>query len=147
MKALSQVENAAREMKLVGFDDEDTVAITGVMQRFYKQFNSGGSVSVMLPVLARLFDGLPLTPVEDKPEEWIDRTGEGTLLQHARCSSLFKSTSAGLCFFIDDSGGNNPPLIVTEFPFFPPHAMDRRIASAPAELARAEAKAANDRAK
>jgi len=55
--------------------------------------HSGMSFGFTRNILIRLMDGLPLTPIEDKPEEWnfVYEEEDGTkLYQCRRMSSLFK---------------------------------------------------------
>lgn len=56
--------------------------------------HSGMSFGFTRNILIRLMDGLPLTPIEDKPEEWnlIYEEDDGTkVYQCRRMSSLFKN--------------------------------------------------------
>lgn len=104
--------------------------------------HSGLSFSLTRRILDRLLSGRPLTPVEDKPEEWNEswKSNDGIKhYQHKRLSSLFKDefqdgkveytdTSAYECVD-EDSGipyhGGGSDIIIRDFftvkfPYSPP---------------------------
>lgn len=92
---MSLTESAKSELRLAGYGEESTTAVVETMERFFREFNSGGAASVMVPVLVRCLYGLPLTPLTGGEDEWEDRSElgpdpTGTLLQNKRCSQVFK---------------------------------------------------------
>lgn len=92
---MSLTESARSELRLAGYSEETTQAVLETMERFYREFDSGGAASVMVPVLVRCLYGLPLTPLTGADDEWEDRSDlgpdpAGTILQNKRCSQVFR---------------------------------------------------------
>jgi hypothetical protein len=67
------VEHAKRELKAINFGEEDTIVMLDILQRFYKQWDSGGSVSVVVPILQRLLERKPLTPLTGEGQRGLFR--------------------------------------------------------------------------
>lgn len=112
---MSIVTQAEYEMKLAGFPPEEIVVMKQIIRLFLSQWDSGGAVSVMQPVLTRLISGQPLSPLTGADNEWIDRTEETgrPFWQNLRASSIFKDEN-GKCFDID-----NPDVGPITFPYDP----------------------------
>ena len=87
---MSLIERAKIELDAINFGEEDTAAMVDILERFFKQWDSGGVVSVAAPVLMRLIKGQPLKPLTGADDEWYDPIGDGKVLQNIRCSSVFK---------------------------------------------------------
>lgn len=93
---------AIEEIKRAGLYDEDSPysgelgkALEELVRVFDKQDHSGFSASMMVPLLERLLQYKPLTPITNDPSEWTEtseREGE-KLFQCKRCSSLFATES------------------------------------------------------
>lgn len=84
-------DRAIIEMELANFEKQDIDAMRTILECFFQQWNSGGAVWVMVPVLHRLLHGLPLTPLTGADDEWRATSIEGAVLfQNIRCSHVFK---------------------------------------------------------
>lgn len=95
-------ERAKIELDRINFGEEDTQAMLRILRIFFGTWDSGGAVSVAAPVLTRLLDGKPLSPLTGEADEWIDRSemSHGPLLQNVRMWTVFKED--GRCYDIDD---------------------------------------------
>jgi hypothetical protein len=87
---MSIVEQAKAELERINFGAEDTAAMVDILQRFFKQWDSGGAVWAVAPVLMRCIKGQPLSPLTGADDEWHDPMGDGIMLQNVRCGSVFK---------------------------------------------------------
>jgi hypothetical protein len=93
--------------KSANFGEEDTVVMLGILSTFFGQWDSGGAVWAVAPVLMKLIAGKPLTPLTGDDDEWVD-VGEphgnkpGEMLQNKRCSTVFRQ--GGRCYDIDVPG-------------------------------------------
>ena len=125
--AKREVEIACAREKALSTEDGDWDYGCGCYQSALKAFkslcedgHSGYSIGITKYILNRLIEGKPLTPIEDTPDVWNDRTSindDGSMCyQCGRMSSLFKDVSADgtvtyndvdrvICFDI-----NNPNL-------------------------------------
>jgi len=113
------VAHAKRELELAGLHEPDSdyggmlyKAVLELIEVFSRQGHSGASASITIELFKRLASYKPLTPLEDKPEDWIE-VAEG-LYQHRRCSEIFKQDGEAYWaqgrIFKDSDGG----LYVTE---------------------------------
>lgn len=112
---MSIVSRATAEMLRAGHPPEEIYAMQQILRKFFDTWDSGGAVSIMVPVLLRLLNGQPLTPLTGEDDEWSDPIPSGDLLQNVRCSSVFKNRHNGKCFDSDESGDD--PIT---FPYYPP---------------------------
>lgn len=87
---MSIIEQARAELKRINFGDEDAAAMVDILERFFKQWDSGGAVASVVPVLVRCIAGQPLSPLTGADDEWHDPMGDGIMLQNIRCGSVFK---------------------------------------------------------
>ena len=104
--------------------------ILNIVETFVEQHHSGFSANYTLNLLERLLRYKPLTPIEDKPEEWLDLSQYGMEdLQHKRCSSVFKRKDGTAYWvegriFSDDNGKSwytsKDSIVEIEFPFVVP---------------------------
>lgn len=123
---MSITEQAISEMKRVGVDEQTKRDVLSIMGMFFSRWDSGGAVSVMLPMIVRCLRGQPLSPLTGAEDEWIDRTemSDTPMQQNVRCSSVFRSRfdkdSEWGAYDIDLPDGAN---IVT-FPYFPETKVD-----------------------
>jgi hypothetical protein len=96
-----------------------------ILKRFFAQWDSGGSVWAMAPVLQRLIAGKPLSPLTGADSEWIDCSefadgpidASGTMpkfWQNVRCSTVFKDADGA--YDIDAPGEARHPV---SFPYSP----------------------------
>lgn len=116
---MNLIDQADAEMKLANYTPDERYHVRDLMRHFFDVWNSGGAVSVALPVFTRLIGGLPLSPLTGEDSEWTDPMGDGKLLQNKRCMSVFKDTKADRCFDVDA-----PPLFgfwIKAFPYMPEH--------------------------
>jgi len=123
---------AERELALLGEgEDEMQAAMNSHLLRMVKTFAdegySGFSASYAVECLERLLRFLPLSSIEDAPDDWND-VGEGSF-QHKRCSRVFKdagrqaydiegkvfSDDGGKTWFISRDG-----FVPVVFPYFVP---------------------------
>lgn len=106
---MNLVEYAENELRLAGMYDEDSnyngmiaKAVVEIVAVFAKQGHSGGSASVVIPVLNKLLQYEPLTALTYKLDEWFAYTDDPLRLQNKRKSSIF-SDDGGLTYYdIDD---------------------------------------------
>jgi hypothetical protein len=116
---MSIIEQAKHELKLINFDDEDTAVMIGILETFFDQWDSGGAVHAVAPILQRLIAGKPLSPLTGADDEWFDHGG-GTL-QNIRCSSVFKDPrfhEGKLAYNLDAA----QPRAAITFPYWPERA-------------------------
>ena len=105
---MNMTEWAKREVEIVKEDktgDEELCRYAdGCYDSAFKAFlslcedgHSGMSIGFTLGILNRLVKGLPLSPIEDKEDEWevIEREGNHLTYQNKRCFALFKKVVNG----------------------------------------------------
>ena len=85
---MSIIEQAKDELRRINFGDEDTAAMVEILERFFEQWDSGGAVFVVAPILQRCIAGKPLSPLTGEDDEWVEH-GDG-VFQNKRCSTVFK---------------------------------------------------------
>jgi len=114
---MSVVAAARYEMELAGFDKEETDTMVTILDLFFDQWDSGGAVSVMVPVMHRLLCCKPLSPLTGADHEWFEHKDMGPpCFQNVRCSSVFKDTKDGPAYDIDNPAGKRAPIT---FPYDP----------------------------
>src|SRR3974390_344588 len=86
--AMSVIEHARSELKRINFGDDDSRVMIEIMEKLFDQWDSGGAVSVVVPVLHRLLHARPLTPLTGEDDEWME-VSDG-VLQNVRCGSVFR---------------------------------------------------------
>lgn len=111
---MSIIESAKAELAKSSFAQDDQDVIIDIMQRFFAQWDSGGAVSVMIPVMDRLLRGLPLSALTGADEEWICGHAEPGMCQNIRCGTVFK-IEGGKTYDIDN------PAWDGSFPYVPEH--------------------------
>lgn len=101
-----------------------------MVKEFSKEGHSGFSASYAIAKLSRLLKWLPITAIEDNPDDW-EQVGDGSL-QHKRCSKIFKDKDRfdGQAFnikgrvFSDNNGQswftNSKSSLPIEFPYYVP---------------------------
>jgi hypothetical protein len=87
---MSIVDQAKAELERINFGAEGTAAMVEILERFFKQWDSGGAVACVAPILMRCIAGQPLSPLTGADDEWHDPMGDGIMLQNVRCGSVFK---------------------------------------------------------
>ncbi len=89
---MSIKHSAIEEMRAANFAEDDIEAMTKIMDIFFAQWDSGGAVFAMLPVMERLMRGLPLGPLTGADDEWLcGHAAPAELCQNKRCGSVFKN--------------------------------------------------------
>ena len=114
---MSIIEQAKYELGLINFGAEDTEAMVGILEKFFDQWDSGGAVHCVAPILMKCLAGQPLSPLTGDENEWNevgpDFTGQ-SCWQNKRDSSVFRDGN-WRCYDIDTPGR---PTIT--FPYTPP---------------------------
>lgn len=116
---MSIIEQAKVELKRINFGEEDSAVMIDILERFFDQWDSGGAVYVVAPILQRLIAGKALSPLTGESDEWFDH-GDG-VFQNIRCSSVFKDPrfhDGKLAYDIDSI---DPRGAIT-FPYYPDRA-------------------------
>lgn len=114
---MSIIEQAKLEMERANFEEKDKLVMIDILKRFFDQWDSGGAVWAMAPVLMRLIAGQPLGPLNGDESEWMDRAelNDGKpLWQNMRAPSVFKDRTHAW-----DIDGNKPEHCNITFPYDP----------------------------
>jgi hypothetical protein len=109
------VSQARDELALINFGKEDTQVLIEILEKFFAQWDSGGAVSIVAPILMRCIAGKPLSPLTGKASEWM-YVGDG-FEQNRRCSTVFRMKATEAAYNIDEPGR---PMIT--FPYWPDQA-------------------------
>jgi hypothetical protein len=111
---MSIIQHARDEMKRVNFNEDEAAAVIEVMELFFKHWDSGGAVAVMLPMLVRMMEGKPLTPLSGKQEEWVIHDFDADCYaQNKRCGTVFRRKD-GTSY--DIASGSRVEI---SFPYYP----------------------------
>lgn len=89
---MSIIDAARRELELINFGEEDSAVMLDLLERFFRQWNSGGAVWAVAPVFQKLVAGKPLSPLTGEDGEWM-HVGDHKnhpVLQNVRCWTVFK---------------------------------------------------------
>lgn len=116
---MSLIKQAEHELKLINFGDEDTAVMLYIMHKFFEQWDSGGAVHAVAPILQRLIAGKPLSPLTGADDEWFEH--DNGVFQNIRCSSVFKDPrfhEGKLAYNIDAA----EPRAAITFPYWPERA-------------------------
>lgn len=128
---MSILQQAEFELALANIGSEDSEVMLEILRKFFAQWDSGGAVSVMAPVLGRLLAGLPIAPLTGYAGEWVEQ--EPGTFQNTRCGSVFRERDAnGNWISYDIDGMPNPNAVASgtarhrwaayeiTFPYMPP---------------------------
>lgn len=111
---MSIIEQARGELARINFGEEDTKVMVGILETFFDQWDSGGAVSVVAPVLQRCIAGKPLSPLTGDDDEWVVHDfSDDMFAQNCRCGSVFKRRD-GTAY--DIASGPRVPIT---FPYWP----------------------------
>ena len=116
---MSIVERAKIELKAINFGEEDSVVMVEILEKFFDQWDSGGAVHAVAPVLQRLIAGKCLTPLTGEVDEWME-VADG-VFQNKRVSSVFKDPrfhDGKMAYDIDAKD----PRAAISFPYWPDRA-------------------------
>ena len=103
---MSIIDQAKTELRVAKFGREDSRIMIEILEKFFDQWDSGGSVAVASQVLVRLLAGKPLTPITGADSEWFQPFDGMEVFQNKRCSSIFKERDINnewICYDIDHS--------------------------------------------
>lgn len=114
---MSIIEQAKTELAAINFGEDDSRVMIEILEKLFDQWDSGGAVSCVAPVLQRLIAGKPLSPITGADDEWFVHDAAGCYAQNKRCSTIFKATKDGPAYDIDVDG--RPPIT---FPYWPDRA-------------------------
>lgn len=114
---MSLIDHAKSELAAINFGEDDSRVMIEILEKFFDQWDSGGAVWAVAPVLQRLIAGKALSPLTGEDNEWFIHDCDGMYAQNMRCSSVFKSTKDGPAYDIDVSGRPN-----ITFPYWPDRA-------------------------
>lgn len=89
---MSIIDRARHELELINFGEEDSAVMIDLLERFFRQWDSGGAVWAVAPVFQRLLAGKPLSPLTGEAGEWmhVGDHGDHPVLQNVRCGTVFK---------------------------------------------------------
>lgn len=118
---MSIISHAKSEMELAGFSAREAEHMAKVMELFFDEWDSGGAVHIMAPILTRCIAGKPLTPLTGEDWEWNDVSeySPAPAWQNARCSTVFKEYRDGVLVAYDIDTPGRPPI---SFPYMPERA-------------------------
>jgi hypothetical protein len=117
---MSIIDQAKIELAAINFGEDDTAVMIEILEKFFEQWDSGGAVWAVSPILMRLIAGKPLSPITGADSEWME-VGEG-IFQNRRISSVFKDPrfhDGKLAYDID---APEPRAAIT-FPYYPEKAV------------------------
>jgi len=117
---MSLIDQAKSELKRINFGDEDSAVMIEILDKFFDQWDSGGAVHAVAPILQRLIAGKALSPLTGEDGEWFDH-GNG-VFQNIRISSVFKDPrfhDGKLAFDLDNPAGSREAIA---FPYWPDRA-------------------------
>jgi len=117
---MSLINQAKVELDLINFGEEDTRVMIEILEKFFDQWDSGGAVATVQPILNRCIAGKPLSPLMGTDDEFVE-VGTG-VFQNKRCSTVFKED--GRAYDIDTPGRPtitfpyNPRKSTVDFPIY-----------------------------
>lgn len=113
---------AKEELRRINFGEEDSEVMMKIIDMFLDQWDSGGAVAAVFPVLKRLIAGKPLSPLTGEADEWIE-VGDG-VFQNRRMSSVFKDLrfhGGKLAYDLDNPRGSREFITFPYTPDYEPH--------------------------
>ena len=118
---MSVISQAKEEMRRANFAKEDFDRMVQILELFFDQWDSGGSVWAVSEALNRLIAGKCLTPLTGDDDEWME-VADG-VFQNLRISSVFKDPrffDGEKAYDIDNSERDeNGSWVAIEFPYYP----------------------------
>lgn len=116
---MSIISQAKEELRRINFGEDDTKVMVDILELFFNQWDSGGAVYAVAPILQRCIAGKPLSPLTGADDEW-NEVGDG-VFQNKRMGSVFKDPrfhDGKLAYDID---APEPRAAIT-FPYMPDRA-------------------------
>tara|TARA_R110000868_G_scaffold367296_1_gene630268 strand:- start:277 stop:645 length:369 start_codon:yes stop_codon:yes gene_type:complete len=114
---MSLIEQAKAELNRINFGEEDTEVMLRILRDFFDQWDSGGAVHVVAPILQRLIAGKCLSPLTGEPAEWSE-VGSG-VFQNNRAAAVFKDPRFHDGIFAYDLDNPAGPRVAIAFPYWP----------------------------
>lgn len=86
-------EHAAREMRLLGVPDNIQSLVLRILKTIYDSGEDEYAIFGVVKTVENLYGFLPMSPIEDKEEEWTKVEEEGVPFEyvHERCPRVFKT--------------------------------------------------------
>ena len=102
-------EWAKKELELIGALDDFHEVYEPYLKIFSNQGHSGGSASIVLPILCKLLNKKPLSPLTSDCNEWRDVSKESgyPLWQNKRDSEAFSKDGGKTFVMLDDPDFKN----------------------------------------
>lgn len=113
---MSIISQAKAEMDRIGFKGEDQKTMVEILEKFFDQWDSGGAVHAVAPILQRCIAGKPLSPLTGDADEW-NEVGDG-VYQNNRMGSVFKDPRFHGGLLAYDIDAAEPRAAIT-FPYLP----------------------------
>lgn len=113
---MSIIDQAKEELRRINFGQDDTSVMIDILERFFGQWDSGGAVHAVAPILQRCIAGKPLSPLTGEDDEWAE-VGDG-VFQNKRLGSVFKDPrfhGGKRAYDIDAA----EPRAAISFPYYP----------------------------
>lgn len=126
---MSIIEQAKEELRRINFVEKDSAVMIDLLERFFAQWDSGGAVWAVAPILQRLIAGKCLSPLTGDDDEWME-VGPG-IFQNKRIYSVFKDPrwhDGKLAYDLDNPAGPHEPIT---FPYYP---QDAQVSSPLVEI-------------
>lgn len=113
---MSIISQAKEELRRINFGEEDTAVMIAILEKFFDQWDSGGAVHAVAPILQRCIAGKPLSPLTGDADEW-NEVGDG-VYQNNRMGSVFKDPRFHGGVLAYDIDAAEPRAAIT-FPYLP----------------------------
>lgn len=85
-------DHAKAELDRINFGEPDTRAMLNILDDIVAEWDSGGAMSAVVPILTKLLAFQPLSPLIGQDDEWYEpMEQEPRTLQNVRCGSVFKT--------------------------------------------------------
>jgi hypothetical protein len=101
---MSVIELAKAELAAINFGEQGTKVMVEILEKFFEEWDSGGAVHAVAPILMRCIAAKPLSPLTGTDDEWYDPVGNGIMQQNKRCSSVFKDWRTEDGYLSDKAG-------------------------------------------
>lgn len=121
---------AREELVKTDYSREEKDSYLTILDIFFSTWDSGGAVFHAIPILNRLLQGLPLTPLTGEPDEWFQPDPSDMFMrQNSRCPQAFRTLrdiphlrlKAGDAYYLHN---DNRIEKIPSFPWSPPTQMN-----------------------
>jgi hypothetical protein len=114
------VQHAIRELEFAGVEEDVRPSIIDSVRAFASYGHSGGSASVVIPMLNDLLQFKNISPLTDDPREWNhvaeSMAGQDNLWQSARRSDAFSHDGGHTYYCLDEERFRIPDAIRRRLP-------------------------------